>query len=373
MKNRLELSNKIGLKQKIVYASLGIGLIVIVSTLGFFYLFLGNGEKVIAAAGENKCLMTVNSSTGYDVHINAKAVEIIAPNSCDDGYSYQVKIDYIISFSGDNIPPSLSTLQGYITCGGSRINFDLPNNGGAGSFLAGNAWTASTDCATVTPASLNCMTIEIEILGEGIPKQTITCTAPEILPISLLEFKAEKEADNIHIEWSTSSETNNDYFTLERSDESKTFETIATIDGAGNSNEILNYRFEDKNPEPGMNYYRLKQTDYNGDFEYFKIVALNFSEGDSEAVSSNAIIVKEAYPNPFKSEIKLDFEVKKAENIEVIIQNARGEVLYQEAILASAGANNYIFTRADELNSGIYYINLKSDSENFKPQRIVKL
>lgn len=387
MKNKLKLSNKITLKQKLVYASFGLGLIIIVGTLGFFYLNLGNGEKAMAAEGEGTCgIIIASEDTGYSQNFQPYKVKIeadiirVVPNSqdCQWGYNFNIEVAYNISFEGPG-RPNINTLQGNIVCDNYNLFFEFPpnvrNNGGSGTFITTvNPWRGESDCNTITPETLGCDAITITIGGEGIPAQSnISCPKNILLPISLLEFKASKKKESIIIDWATGSEIHNDFFTLERSTDGKSFDKITTIKGAGNSNKSLSYQFEDKNPETGMNYYRLKQTDYNGDFEYFKIVAVNYSDVSAKAIPSNSIVVKEAYPNPFKGEIKLDFEVSKAENIEVTIQNARGEVLYKESIAAYAGSNNYTFTKADELKSGIYYISLKSDSEHFKPQRIVKL
>lgn len=387
MKNKLQLNNKTSLRQKLVFASLGIGLIVVVCILGFFYLNLGSAEQAIAAEGEGTCGIVISSEdTGYNqsfqpykVKIEADILRVIpSSQSCVNGYNFNIEVAYNISFEGPGTP-NINTLQGNIVCDNYNLFFEFPpnvkNNGGSGTFITTvNPWRGESDCSAITPETLGCDAITITIGGEGIPAQSnISCPKNILLPISLVDFKASKKEERIVIDWTTGSEINNDFFTLEHSIDGKVFENIATIEGAGNSAQLIDYKFEDKHPDQGMNYYRLKQTDYNGDFEYFKIVAVNFGGVDPEAISSNTIIVKEAYPNPFKNEIKLDFELSKAENIKVIIQNARGEVLYQEAISTNLGANNYTFTRADELKSGIYYINLKSDSENFKPQRIVKL
>jgi len=88
------------------------------------------------------------------------------------------------------------------------------------------------------------------------------------LPITLSEFYLEKQSDGVLIKWTTLSEINNDYFSVERSTNLKTFEEIERIVGAGDSRRELHYEVFDKNPLSGVSYYRLKQTDFNGNFEY---------------------------------------------------------------------------------------------------------
>lgn len=110
------------------------------------------------------------------------------------------------------------------------------------------------------------------------------------LPISLVSFNAFKEDDRVRLEWVTSSEINNDFFTIERSADARNFEPLLTHPGAGNSNKLRNYMRFDENPMPGNNYYRLRQTDFDGKTEVFNIEVVNFNIEESSRV--------EIYPNP---------------------------------------------------------------------------
>ncbi|MBW6498623.1 MAG: hypothetical protein K0B09_09560 [Bacteroidales bacterium] len=94
------------------------------------------------------------------------------------------------------------------------------------------------------------------------------------LPIELLSFTAKYQDGKVLLNWATGSEINNDYFTLERSRDAVDAEIIGFIDGAGNSSHTLHYQFIDHDPLPGISYYRLKQTDYDGSFEYSQWVAV---------------------------------------------------------------------------------------------------
>lgn len=101
------------------------------------------------------------------------------------------------------------------------------------------------------------------------------------LPVELLYFNYSAASDQVVLNWATSSETNNDFFTIERSTDGISYEVIATISGAGNSNSILTYHFADKNPIDGTSYYRLKQTDFDGKFEYVGTIACKYNSGNS--------------------------------------------------------------------------------------------
>lgn len=103
-------------------------------------------------------------------------------------------------------------------------------------------------------------------------------------PIDLINFDAKTNTNGIQLHWSTATEINNDYFTLERSIDGNNWEILAYVEGAGNSNQQLNYEYTDEYPYHGISYYRLKQTDFDGKFEYFTPVAVNFlnTSGDCE-------------------------------------------------------------------------------------------
>ncbi|HBG71777.1 MAG: hypothetical protein A2W93_06300 [Bacteroidetes bacterium GWF2_43_63] len=114
------------------------------------------------------------------------------------------------------------------------------------------------------------------------------------LPVEIIELAALNKNNKITLSWTTATETNNDYFTIEKSINAEDWVSIETVDGAGNSNELVNYEFEDVEPMSGTSYYRLKQTDFDGKFEYFGPVTVNCNEG------ANGII---AYPNPAQENV----------------------------------------------------------------------
>lgn len=113
-----------------------------------------------------------------------------------------------------------------------------------------------------------------------------SATAPDIgadevlnalLPVKLLEFSGKCIEYENYLFWKTASEINNNYFDVERARDGIHFEKIGRVGGNGNSNQVLSYHFTDSNPYAGSNYYRLKQVDFNGDFEYSKLKFLNNS------------------------------------------------------------------------------------------------
>ena len=102
------------------------------------------------------------------------------------------------------------------------------------------------------------------------------CPGITPLPIQLLSFTAEKNKSTVDIKWNTASEINNDYFTVEKSKDAIHFSKLVIVPGSGNSNSEKNYAAKDNSPYNGISYYRLKQTDFDGKFEYSNIVAVDF-------------------------------------------------------------------------------------------------
>lgn len=103
------------------------------------------------------------------------------------------------------------------------------------------------------------------------------------LPVELLSFTAHPAGKNhVICSWTTLTEINNDYFTVERSADGITFMDIGIVDGSGNSHEVLGYHFDDYTAMPGNSYYRLKQTDFDGRFTYSPIVAVRLTSGDQQ-------------------------------------------------------------------------------------------
>ena len=106
-------------------------------------------------------------------------------------------------------------------------------------------------------------------------------------PIELISFTAKYNSEKVvNLDWITATEINNDFFTIERSVDAINFSDIIYLDGAGNSSQINAYNRIDANPLAGVSYYRLKQTDFNGDFSYSNIEVVNIAESDFEIINT---------------------------------------------------------------------------------------
>jgi len=181
-----------------------------------------------------------------------------------------------------------------------------------------------------------------------------------ILPILLLDFTARADNDRVDLGWTTSAESNNSYFTIERSKDGVNFgflQKIGTEASNGNSNTALNYRAQDLNPYAGANFYRLKQTDLDGNSTYSSVTSVNFDKKQSLSV----------YPNPSRGALFISGADKSETSLKIEWFDISGRLLIQETIPAQSGA-----ARLDvHVNNGVYLLKVISSDGTFKLQNVI--
>jgi hypothetical protein len=173
------------------------------------------------------------------------------------------------------------------------------------------------------------------------------------LPVVFSNFDAKLIDGNTHLNWSTSSETNNQGFAIERSINGENFEEIGFVKGAGNSSRLLNYNFIDVNVASPINYYRLKQSDFDGKFEYSETISV---------VADDAQV--NVTPNPFVETIRVS-----ASNQEQVIFAEIIDVTGKVKATSSGMGNLILDTK--ELNHGVYFIRV-NHGEKVIVKRIIK-
>lgn len=191
------------------------------------------------------------------------------------------------------------------------------------------------------------------ILGTG-PVTAGTCSGSACgdsqLPVELSEFSVTINNHFVDISWITLTEEDNDFFTVERSADGINFEEIGYINGAGNSTKKISYSFTDKSPYKGISYYRLRQTDFDGDMEVFEIKAVHYT----------AIDRLELYPNPVirGNELRVVTGAMDEEIIFVEIIDQAGHLI---SATSKDGAYSNI-TIGTDMNPGIYFLKISSGS-----------
>jgi hypothetical protein len=167
------------------------------------------------------------------------------------------------------------------------------------------------------------------------------------LPIELISFTSKCSSNNvISLNWNTATENNNAYFNIEKSSNATTWETITKIKGAGNSNKQLQYIFNDKNPANKEQYYRLKQTDFDGKYTYSDMINVN---------CSNAKNIISVFPNPNNGSFTINTSIA---NCTYELYNSEGKLM--ENKLLDKGQN---FVSVNQNPSAIYFIIIKNATE----------
>jgi len=185
------------------------------------------------------------------------------------------------------------------------------------------------------------------------------------LPVELLSFEANLNKNKVDLKWITAAEVNNDYFTVERSLDARVWEETIIVNGAGNSNKTLMYFETDFFPITGISYYRLKQTDFDGEFLYSDIVTVKFET--SEVVGGTLIL----YPNPVSVEGTKNVNVINRFNSEVVV--VLKDIIGREIYSIKIDKGELIELPIKKgLPAGVYIVTALSGSEMYSQKLIIK-
>ncbi len=182
------------------------------------------------------------------------------------------------------------------------------------------------------------------------------------LPIELLDFSASCKNNLVIINWSTSSETNNDYFTLERSVDAQDWVIVAKINGMGNSNTLTNYSFTDTNSFISTVYYRLKQTDFDGKFTYSGVV---YTGCDNPPVENIQV-----FPNPAYDYLTCNILSNENTAINISITDVMGQSVISNKFDMIKGKNSYSID-VSKLAPATYYFKIETLDGLFKGDKLI--
>ncbi len=182
------------------------------------------------------------------------------------------------------------------------------------------------------------------------------------LPIELIKFDAQPNGNSVDVTWQTASEINNDYFTVEKSNDGVNFEFVAEIDGAGNSTTLLSYATVDENPYNGQSFYRLKQTDFDGSFEYSNPVVVNFN-------SANLISI---YPNPVldnNQRFTIDYTNLNETVSSIQMIDELGRIVYSQTANSN---NNQTIISTENMGTGVYFVKVITSTNQYISKVVIK-
>lgn len=183
------------------------------------------------------------------------------------------------------------------------------------------------------------------------------------LPVQLISFEAEVNENVIDLKWITSTEINNDYFTIEKSSNIKIWEEVLSTSGAGNSNTILEYTETDLNPLSGISYYRLKQNDYNGVLTYYDIVPIEYRDN-----STNLNV----YPNPISKGETINVKGIDENELFVVLQDVNGKKFFSKLIVNYKDGELVKIPIDSDIPSGIYVISASCGNQKCSKKLVIK-
>ncbi|WP_185271353.1 Ig-like domain-containing protein [Adhaeribacter swui] len=264
--------------------------------------------------------------------------EIIATPKLQNGKQY--------TFTGTNFLPGTSV---DLTTGKIYVS-DLSTLTSGTRTVNITATEAGTGIITEIPVTYS-------VSPDGNPTAATRFNPPVVLPVSLLYFKGTLQNGKVHLTWATATERNNQYFVVERSLDAITFNHIGQVEGAGNSNALLTYSFEDTYATTSAIYYRLKQVDFDGKFKYSQIIVLN-SHGGAKVEKVFA------YPNPTQKDVRIYVPEKLNFKTTIQIWDVAGQLIKTESRNDVAG-RQYIDLDLQSFAVGTYIVSIQTGSENF--------
>lgn len=249
--------------------------------------------------------------------------------------------------SGFNVTLNIQWNTADETTGFDRTNMYISTNDG-------NGWTERAGPLSATEVSSGIY----QATASGISSFSgVGAGGDVITPVTLLDFYALQVEEGIELVWHTATEIDNEKFVVERSADGLAFEAIDEVAGNGDSEDIIEYRYTDTEPLSGANYYRLKQIDYDGDFEYSPIVLAEAVIEDQEWV---------VYPNPFTDRLYIGLkEAGVAASIK--ITGITGQVIFNESMISD---NRFIQLDNLDVTPGLYILEIQQGEEMIR-MRIV--
>lgn len=177
------------------------------------------------------------------------------------------------------------------------------------------------------------------------------------IPVELTSLTASTEQNEVVLNWSTATETNNRGFSIERKTSDAAWQEVGFTTGAGTSSEPVNYSFVDEDLNPGKYSYRLKQIDYNGSYEYS-------SEVEIEVIVPAIYSLTQNYPNPFNPATIIQYSVPEKSQVTILVYTSLGQLV--KTIVSETAETGYHQVKFDasELTSGTYIYQLIAKGSN---------
>jgi len=290
----------------------------------------------------------------------------VCDNSCVTSAS-----PWIMTLKGETVaqPAVPTSSSGTTVCYGHTTTLTATGSYGVPGYTyswspATGLSSTTTNPTTATISASTTYTITITDACGITATQSIAITMGGCLPIQLLNFNAQYNttANVTNLNWATASESNNNYFTVERTLDGINYTTVDSVKGAGNSTQTLYYTGIDEHPVKGVDYYRLKQTDYDGNESFSNVVAVTIN-ADGKA---NLTLI----PNPVSSETDISFVSPIIGNALLDIYDYTGRLIKTQQIATNVG-NNTVPLDVSNYNNGVYFISVNNSLQVYSARLVV--
>jgi hypothetical protein len=249
--------------------------------------------------------------------------------------------------SGCTLPSPNQGVQASIFTGttGALVNAGNSQN----PIAPGGSWTSGT----ITVNAGQCAYLMIDGFAGDACNYSVTLTNLSggcvVLPIEMISFNALDLDSKIELKWSTASESNNDYFVLEKSFDGENYSFLDVIDGAGSSTVLRSYSYSDSNPFDGTTFYRLRQIDYDGKSTLSGVAKIVRVMPEDFELS--------IYPNPASSELNpmVILNGKANQKYQLVVTDLLGKQVFQNSLTIQSDIENQVEINTP-LVSGIYFI-----------------
>ncbi len=180
------------------------------------------------------------------------------------------------------------------------------------------------------------------------------------LPVELIYFYASVQPESVLLKWGTATEVNNFGFEIERAyNTTANWETIDFVLGSGTSNIPINYEYPDTTVlRTGIVYYRLKQVDIIGDFEYSDTISVNFLSAIilERTDAPQEFLISNNFPNPFNPATKINFQIPIQQSLKINLYDINGKLVKEIAAQEFLPGSYQLFLDFTDYSSGIYFV-----------------
>ncbi len=229
--------------------------------------------------------------------------------------------------------------------------------------LQAQAWDGSSSWLAPT-GTVDAAANKVAYTGISTSRVWVLTNNDNPLPIELVDFKAACDNNKVELTWTTATETNNDYFTIEKSPELQNWSPLADVDGAGNSSSVISYSYADENPNRDVTYYRLKQTDFDGKYSYSGPISAYCYTSDNNIDVTSMQITSE-------NNLLINFSSDKGGLHHFNLYDDRGRLITDENVPADSGKNVLTYN-LNNLSSGIYMFTIYNNSKSVTKKLLIQ-